>query len=243
MATVTAAILIIGNEILSGRTTDANLPHLAVKLNEAGVRLMEARVVADIEDEIVAAVQALSRKYDYLFTTGGIGPTHDDITASSIAKAFGRPFGRHAQAAAILEEFYGERVNEARMSMADMPEGVSLIDNPVSRAPGFLIENVYVMAGVPKIMAAMLDGILPDLKGGQKVHSLTVTAFKPESEMAATMAHIEKQFSSVEVGSYPFMQMGNPGTAIVLRGVDEDGLRQAAAALKSALVKLDARYE
>lgn len=243
MSTVSAALLIIGNEILSGRTVDANLPHLAVKLNEAGVRLAEARVVPDIEDEIVQAVRALAAKHDYVFTTGGIGPTHDDITAASIAKAFDRPFERNTEAAAILEAFYGDRVNEARMSMADMPQGARLIDNPVSRAPGFAIENVFVMAGVPKIMQAMLDNIVPELKGGATVHSRTVTVYKPESELAPTMAELENAHAGLEVGSYPFMQLGNPGTAVVLRHIDTDMLQQAQQTLLAILDGMNAAYE
>ena len=164
--TVTASLIIIGNEILSGRTTDANLPYLAKALGEIGIRLTEARVVSDDEVEIVGAVNACRSKYDYVFTTGGIGPTHDDITAACVAKAFGRSYGRNTEAEARLLAYYPpEKVNDARMSMADMPDGVTLIDNPVSIAPGFRIENVFVMAGVPKIMQAMLDNILPTLQG------------------------------------------------------------------------------
>ena len=242
-ATITAALLIIGNEILSGRTVDANLPHLAIKLNDAGIRLMESRVVPDIEAEIVHAVQALSGKYTYVFTTGGIGPTHDDITSAAIAKAFNRPFIRNQQAAEILSEFYGDRVNKARLSMADMPEGVSLIDNPVSRAPGFRIANVFVMAGVPKIMAAMLDNIIPTLKGGAKIHSHTVTVYKPESELAPVMARIEREYGGIEVGSYPFMQLGKPGTSVVLRCTDTDQLKIAAAAFESLMRNINAEFE
>ena len=167
---VTACLIIIGNEILSGRTIDANLPHIAKVLGQVGIRLAEARVVADDEAAIVDAVNTCRARHTYVFTTGGIGPTHDDITAACIAKAFGRPFGRNPEAERRLLAFYPpERVNEARMSMADMPEGVELIDNPVSVAPGFRIENVYVLAGVPKIMQAMLDLVLPKLEGGVKI--------------------------------------------------------------------------
>ena len=182
---VTACLIIIGNEILSGRTVDANLPHLAKALGEIGVRLAEARVVSDDEAEIVDAVNTCRAKHNYVFTTGGIGPTHDDITAAAIAKAFGRPFGRNAEAEKLLLAYYPpEKVNEARMSMADMPEGAVLIDNPVSIAPGFRIENVHVLAGVPKIMQAMLDNIIPTLKGGPIVISRSVTVFMPEGELA-----------------------------------------------------------
>jgi molybdenum cofactor synthesis domain-containing protein len=175
---VTACLIIIGNEILSGRTVDANLPHIAKVLGQVGIRLAEARVVADDEAAIVDAVNTCRARHTYVFTTGGIGPTHDDITAACIAKAFGRPFGRNAEAERRLLAFYPpERVNEARMSMADMPEGVELIDNPVSVAPGFRIENVFVLAGVPKIMQAMLDLVLPKLEGGVKVHARAATIY------------------------------------------------------------------
>ena len=173
---VTACLIIIGNEILSGRTIDANLPHVAKVLGQIGIRLTEARVVADDEAAIVDAVNTCRARHTYVFTTGGIGPTHDDITAACIAKAFGRPFGRNPEAERRLLAFYPpERVNEARMSMADMPEGVELIDNPVSVAPGFRIENVYVLAGVPKIMQAMLDLVLPKLEGGVKIQARAAT--------------------------------------------------------------------
>jgi len=241
--TVTAAMLIIGNEILSGRTVDANLPHLATRLNERGVQLAEARIVRDIEAEIVDAVKALSVRHDYLFTTGGIGPTHDDITAASIAKAFDWPFERHPEAARILEQFYGDRVNPARMSMADMPRGVTLIDNPVSRAPGFRIANVFVMAGVPKIMQAMLDGILPTLEGGTPVQSATVTVYRPESELAPLLQVIVDAIPTVDIGSYPFMRMDRPGSSIVFRSTDGAALARARRQLIDALRADGAAFE
>jgi molybdenum cofactor synthesis domain-containing protein len=173
---VTACLIIIGNEILSGRTVDANLPHVAKVLGQIGIRLAEARVVADDEAAIVDAVNACRARHTYVFTTGGIGPTHDDITAACIAKAFGRRLGRNPEDERRLLAFYPpERVNEARMSMADMPDGAELIDNPVSVAPGFRIENVFVLAGVPKIMQAMLDLVLPKLEGGVKIHARAAT--------------------------------------------------------------------
>ncbi|MGH6914997.1 MAG: competence/damage-inducible protein A, partial [Geminicoccales bacterium] len=173
---VTACLIIIGNEILSGRTVDANLPYVATALGSIGIRLAEARVVPDIEAEIADAVNACRGKHTYVFTTGGIGPTHDDITAASIAKAFGLPFGRNAEAERRLLAYYPpERVNPARMKMADAPEGAELIDNPVSVAPGFRVENVYVLPGVPKIMQAMLDSLLPKLEGGARVLSRAIT--------------------------------------------------------------------
>src|ERR687891_2389330 len=173
---VTACLIIIGNEILSGRTVDANLPYIANALGSIGVRLAEARIVPDIEAEIAGAVNACRKKHTYVFTTGGIGPTHDDITARSIARAFGLPFGRNAEAERRLLAYYPpERVNEARMKMADTPEGAELIDNPVSIAPGFTVENVHVLPGVPSILQAMLAGLKPRLRGGAVVHSRTLT--------------------------------------------------------------------
>ncbi|MCB1969690.1 MAG: competence/damage-inducible protein A [Geminicoccaceae bacterium] len=229
--TVTACLIIIGNEILSGRTVDANLPHIAKRLNEKGIRLTEARIVPDIEAEIVDAVNICRARHNYVLTTGGIGPTHDDITSACMAKAFGVPFGRNEEAARRLEAFYGDRVNPARMRMADMPEGVALIDNPVSTAPGFIIGNVIVMAGVPKIMQAMLENVLPIMQGGEPMLSRTIVAYRPESEMAPAMAGIERDFPGIEVGSYPFFRMERYGTSVVLRGTDGDRLARAAAHL------------
>ena len=229
---VTACLIIIGNEILSGRTVDANLPHLATKLGEMGIRLAEARVVSDDQGEIVDAVNACRAKYDYVFTTGGIGPTHDDITAAAIAKAFDRPYGRHPEAEARLLAYYPpEKVNEARMSMADMPEGAELIDNPVSIAPGFRVENVHVLAGVPKIMQAMLDNVLPTLKGGVVVLSRSVTIFMPEGELATHLGKLQDEHAELDIGSYPFFGSEGPGSTIVLRGTKQDAIDLAADAL------------
>ena len=240
--TVTACLIIIGNEILSGRTVDANLPFLAKKLGDIGIRLSEARVVADDEAEIIDAVNACRRKYDYVFTTGGIGPTHDDITSASIAKAFGRPFKRHAEAEARLLAYYPpEKVNEARMSMADMPEGVTLIDNPVSIAPGFRIENLFVMAGVPKIMQAMLDNVLPTLEGGVKLLSRSITIFLPEGELAVPLGDLQSRYSALELGSYPFFGKLGPGSTIVIRGDDQNAIDKAAAELLALAQLKEAR--
>lgn len=218
---VTAALLIIGNEILSGRTVDANLPYLATFLGQIGIRMVEVRVVPDIEAEIVDAVNALRAKVDYVFTTGGIGPTHDDITAASIAKAFGRKLIRHPEAERRLIAFYPpERRTEARMKMAETPEGAELIDNPVSVAPGFIVENVHVMAGVPKIMQAMLDTLKPRLKGGALVRSRTLVVFRGEGDMAQALAAIQGRYPQIDIGSYPFFRMDKPGTSIVFRGDD-----------------------
>ena len=186
---VTACVLVIGNEILSGRTQDKNINYLAKGLNEIGVRLREVRVIPDVAEVIVATVRECKAAFDYVFTTGGIGPTHDDITAAAVAKALGREFGRNAEAEAVLRGHYRpEEITEARLSMADMPEGAELIDNPVSRAPGFRIENVFVLPGVPRIMQAMFDGLRHGLAGGQPVRSVTIAAYLPEGLMARPAA-------------------------------------------------------
>ncbi|WP_334129143.1 competence/damage-inducible protein A [Sneathiella sp.] len=231
---VTAAILVIGDEILSGRTQDKNMAWLAVRLNELGVQLREARVVPDIEAEIVAGVNALRARYDYVFTTGGIGPTHDDITADSIAAAFGVGIDYHPEAMAILTRHYeisGIEFNEARKRMARIPLGATLINNPVSKAPGFNIENVYVMAGVPTIMQAMFEEIAPDLKGGAKMLSRTIGAGLPEGRVAAKLGELQARYPTVSMGSYPYFKEGSVGTNLVLRSVDREALDAAFEAL------------
>ncbi len=227
-ARVTAALIIIGNEILSGRTVDANLPFLAKTLNGWGIQLLEGRIVPDLEVEIVDAVNTCRRKHRYVFTTGGIGPTHDDITAACIATAFGRPMERNGEAERRLLAYYPpEKVNEARMKMADMPAGVALIDNPVSVAPGFIIENVYVLPGVPKIMQAMLEGLKGHLEGGITYHSRTLVCFTPEGELAEPLSGLQARFSDLEIGSYPFFRTGRAGCSIVFRGPDAQRLEVA----------------
>jgi len=242
-APVTACLIIIGNEILSGRTVDANLPYIAQRLGAIGIRLAEVRIVADDEAAIVEALDACRARYRYVFTTGGIGPTHDDITAASVAKAFGRRYGRHPEAERRLLAYYPpERVNAARMKMADMPEGAELIDNPVSVAPGFRVENVYVLPGVPKIMQAMLDGLLPTLQGGAKVLSRAITVYAPEGDVAnAGLGDLQARFPAVEIGSYPFFRPEGPGTTIVFRGTDQSQIDQAAAALLGLAAEIGAQ--
>jgi len=221
----TAAVLIIGNEILSGRTEDANLNWIANRLTQRGIRLAEARVVPDIEDEIVAAVQALSARYTYLFTTGGIGPTHDDITAQSIAKAFDRPLVINPEARERLEQHYGAgKVSPARLLMARAPEGAVLVDNPVSAAPGFRIENVYVMAGVPAIMRAMIDHVVPMLAGGPVVLSRSVACEIGESVLADPLGAIQAAHPEVDIGSYPWFRNSRFGVSLVARGTDPAAL-------------------
>lgn len=218
---VTAALVIIGNEVLSGRTQDANLQYIALGLNDVGVRLKEVRVVADDEAAIIKAVNELRAANTYVFTTGGIGPTHDDITAECIAKAFGVALRRDPRAVErLLLQIKPENLNEARLRMANIPEGADLIDNPVSHAPGFKIGNVHVMAGVPKIMQAMFDGIRGTLKGGAKMVSQSVTIHMGEGTIADGLRRIQSERPEVEIGSYPFNRDGQFGTVIVTRGTD-----------------------
>ncbi len=222
--TISACLIIIGNEILSGRTQDANLAYLAKWLNEeTGVQMLETRIIPDIEATIVDTVNECRPKFDYVFTTGGIGPTHDDITASSIAKAFGVPHELHPEAHELLKEYYGdEGVSSARARMAFTPRGAALIDNPISKAPGFQMENVYVMAGIPQIMQVMLDSLKHRITGGKPVRSRSVICHLPESRIAGTLTDLDQRHDNVDIGSYPFYSAGKGGTAVVVRSTDED---------------------
>jgi len=219
---VTACLLIIGNEILSGRTQDANLAVIAKGLNEVGVRLREVRVIPDVAETIIAAVNETRANFDYVFTTGGIGPTHDDITSECIARAFGVRWTLNEEARRRLAAGYANPadLNEARLRMAHIPEGAALIDNPVSRAPGFRIGNVFVMAGVPRIMQAMFDGIKHDLAGGAPVLSRTVTSGLPEGVLAEGLGELQERYPDFDIGSYPYYRRGGYGTSLVARGTD-----------------------
>jgi molybdenum cofactor synthesis domain-containing protein len=234
---VTAAILVIGDEILSGRTKDKNIGYIAEYLTNIGIDLREVRVVPDVEDEIVAALNALRHRYTHVFTTGGIGPTHDDITADSVAKAFGVPIDVDERAVKLLLERIAKAdLNEARLRMARIPEGADLIQNSVSKAPGFSIGNVHVMAGVPTIMQAMLDDVAPRLKTGTKMLSRSFPARAKEGDVAAPLKTLQEQFPDVSMGSYPTFEEGvGPTTTLVLRARDEARLDQAEAAVKSML--------
>jgi molybdenum cofactor synthesis domain-containing protein len=238
---VTAAILVIGNEILSGRTKDANLHYLATGLTEIGIRLLEARVVPDIEARIVDAVNALRIAYDYVFTTGGIGPTHDDITSGSVAKAFGVKLIKHPKAVELLTQHYGEAdLTAARLRMAHVPEGASLIENPVSTAPGFRIGNVYVLAGVPAICRAMFDGLKGGLSRGDPVHSKTVSAHVGEGVIAHDLGQLQLRYPILDIGSYPFFRGGKFGASFVIRGTDDEVIDRAAAELRTIIRNLGA---
>lgn len=236
----TAALLIIGNEILSGRTEDANAPWLARRLGARGIRLHEIRMVRDEEGAIIGAVNELRRKYAHVFTTGGIGPTHDDITAECMAKAFGLPLGIDPEARERLASYYktkGEDITDARLRMARIPGGAMLIDNPVSGAPGFTVENVHVMAGVPRIMQAMFESMADTLPGGPPLLSRTVTAALRESQVAEGLEAIQKEFPDIEIGSYPQMKDGIPEVSLVLTGADAGRLELAEKRV-TALVKI-----
>jgi molybdopterin-biosynthesis enzyme MoeA-like protein len=245
MPNPTAAMLIIGDEILSGRTRDANLPHLAKELAAKGIDLREARVVPDVESEIVAALGALRGRFDHVFTSGGIGPTHDDITADSVAAAFGVPIGVREDARAVLATHYADperELNAARLRMARIPEGATLIDNPVSKAPGFSIGNVHVMAGVPEIFRAMLAGLLRTLTGGRPLVDATLTIDLPEGRIAGPLADLARAHPAVSIGSYPFNREGQLGCSIVLRAEDAAALATARAALEARLAEMGARW-
>jgi molybdenum cofactor synthesis domain-containing protein len=235
---VTAAMIVIGDEILSGRTKDRNIGHLAEVMTAIGVDLREVRIVADDKAAIVEAVNALRARHDYVFTTGGIGPTHDDITSDAVAKAFGVPCEYDARAYAMLEADYAKRglpFTEARKRMARMPRGAAHIDNPVSLAPGFQMENVFVMAGVPSIFQAMLDNVLPKLRTGAKLQSVTISCPFGEGTIGGPLAHIQKEHPETIIGSYPKYQDGRFWTELVVRAREPEKLAAAEAAVRAML--------
>jgi len=233
----TAALVVIGDEILSGRTQDRNVAQLASWLNVQGIRLAEVRVVGDVEHAIVEAVTQLGARNDYLFTTGGIGPTHDDITVDAIAKALGVGVEHHPEALAILERYYATRggMTEARARMARVPAGATLIENRISGAPGIRIGNWFVMAGVPHITAGMLDTLTGTLEGGHPVVSLTVGCWVAESEVADLLRTTERAHDGVAIGSYPFFREGRVGANFVVRSPDPEAVAACLAALTAAL--------
>lgn len=234
----TAALVVIGDEILSGRTQDKNVAQIATWLNVQGIRLAEVRVVPDVTTAIVEAVNALRARNDYLFTTGGIGPTHDDITVDAIAEALGVPVTFHPRAVAVLERYYETRggLTEVRKRMARVPEGADLIENRMSGAPGIRIGNIFVMAGVPHITAGMLDALTGTLEGGLPVLSRTIGCWVAESEVAATLAAVERAHDGVAIGSYPFFREGRTGANFVVRSTDQ-------AVLDACVADLTARLE
>ena len=234
-----AALIIIGNEILSGRTKDKNLAYLAEWLNEIGIQLYEVRVIRDDEKEIIDCVNLLRKKYDYVFTTGGIGPTHDDITTESIAKAFSVELETNPEALKILQSYYKEgELNEARLKMTLLPKGAELVENPVTKAPGFKMENVFVMAGIPSIMQGMLEGAKAFLKIGNKMTSKSIDVFMPESYVAEELSKMQDNYPEVEIGSYPFNKEGQFGTSLVMRSTNLDTLERCASDVAEMVKKL-----
>jgi molybdenum cofactor synthesis domain-containing protein len=235
---VTAALLVIGDEILSGRTKDKNIGHIADHLTAIGIQLKEVRIVPDVEHEIVGAVNTLRTKYTYLFTTGGIGPTHDDITADAVAKAFGVGIDVDERALTPMKAYYAQRgveLTPARLRMARLPFGSELVENSVSIAPGFKLDNVIVMAGVPNIMHVMLEAATKFLKTGKKMLSVGIDLHRPEGEIAAMFEEHQKRYPDVPMGSYPFVRDGKPGTQLVLRSTDAALLAKAESELKMQL--------
>ena len=232
----TAAVLIIGNEILSGRTQDVNINFLARGLGEIGVRLTEVRVIPDSEATIIATVNEVRARFDYVFTTGGIGPTHDDITSECVAKAFGVPWELHPEARAILLDHYGDQnLTEARLRMATTPRGATLIENPVSKAPGFQVGNVFVLAGVPRIMQSMFDSLKHSLTGGAPLRSRAIVSSLGEGMLAKQFKALQDSYPDVEMGSYPFFRNGRAGTSLVLRATDEPTLDRAATEVRAMI--------
>lgn len=241
---VTAAVLVIGDEILSGRTKDKNIGTIADHLTAIGIRLREVRVVADEEADIIAALDALRGRYDYVFTTGGIGPTHDDITADAVAKAFGVSIDVDPRARAMLRERHSEAdLTPARLRMARIPAGAELVDNPVSRAPGFFIGNVIVMAGVPRIMEAMLASVTPRLRTGAKMMSISLHVDAPEGTIAPHLSAAQDDNRDVQMGSYPYFENGRPGVYLVVRATDPERLEAAAEALEARLTAAKLPHE
>ena len=236
----TAGLAVIGDEILSGRTQDKNIAQVATWLNAQGIRLAEVRVVPDVEQRIIEALDALRKAYDYCFTTGGIGPTHDDITVDAVAKALGVAVVVHPQARAILEGYYADKggLNEGRLRMARVPDGAELIENKMSGAPGIRLGNLFLMAGVPHITAGMLDALSGTLEGGRPLVSVTVGAFAPESEVADILRLAEQSAEGISIGSYPFFKQGRVGSNFVVRSEDEGRARAVADELAGKLAEV-----
>lgn len=236
---VTACVVVIGNEVLSGRTRDANTQMLGQGLGEVGVRLCEVRIIPDDVTLIAGVVNEVRARYDYVFTTGGIGPTHDDMTAEAICLAFGTALERNPEAVRRLESHYGSGdLNAARLKMADIPRGAALIDNPVSQAPGFRLGNVFVLAGVPRIAQAMFDTIKHSLSGGAPVVSRALSAWLREGDLAESLAAVQAAHPAVDLGSYPFLRDGRLGVSVVARGSDPAAVETASAAVGAAMAAL-----
>jgi molybdenum cofactor synthesis domain-containing protein len=239
-----ACLIIIGNEVLSGRTQDLNLAFLGKRLNKIGIRIAEARVIADDSETIINTLNECRAKYDHVFTTGGIGPTHDDITSAAVAKAFDLPLIRHPRAVALLRQHYAnpEDLNEQRLKMCEVPRGAILVDNPISKAPGYQIGNVFVLAGVPRIMQAMYEALKERLTPGEPMNSRTIVAFMGEGSLAKGLGDVQDTHSEIEIGSYPFIRDGKLGTALVLRGANQKALNGATEAVIDLVSGFDIEY-
>lgn len=236
--TQTAAILIIGNEILSGRTQDANIQYLAKHLGDVGIRLDQARVIPDDVEVIVSNVRELAATHTYLFTTGGIGFTHDDRTAFAMGQALGVEMEENPTALRLLQDYYGDALNEARRRMALMPVGVTLIDNPISKAPAFQIQNVFVLAGVPSVMQGMFDSVIGRLVGGATILFSAVSCGLPEGMIADELALVQDRHPEVDIGSYPYFKLGVLGVSLVMRGTDTDSIAYATQDVKEMIKEL-----
>ena len=231
---VSAAIVIIGNEILSGRTQDINVSFLAKWLNDLGVSVGEVRIVEDKEETIINCIKEIKNNFKYIFTTGGIGPTHDDITSKAIAKAFNLSCGYHEEAYEILEKYYETgQFNEGRKKMAKIPDQATLIYNPLSGAPGFIVENVFCLPGVPSILKAMVEGLKNKIIGGKKILSKTISVSTVESEIAKPLGDIQNKFKNIEIGSYPFFRLGKVGVSIVMRSTELEQIKDCAKQIQS----------
>ena len=239
---ITACLIIIGNEILSGRTQDANLAIVGKKCDALGIRLTETRVIPDDEANIIATVNACRADFTYVFTTGGIGPTHDDITAAAIASTFDVELERNSEAVAVMDRYYEPgRLTNARLKMADIPAGARLIDNPVSGAPGFQLENVFVLPGVPAIMDAMFEGLVDRLVGGDPILTENVTTNLVENVIANDLGALQERYPDVSMGSYPYFKKGKLGVNLVLRTTDAARMEAAANELKTAIIRLNGK--
>lgn len=240
MTTPTAGVILIGNELLSGRTQDLNLAHIAKNLGLRGIPVVECRVIPDDEATIIETVNHFRQKYTFVFTTGGIGPTHDDITTACIAKAFGVSIYRNQDVVEKFKTHYGDRATAATYRMCDFPEGAVLIENAATIAPGFSLGNVYVMAGIPRIMQAMLEVILPTLPQGEPIHEVSFTAHTTEGKISAGFEQLQNQYPQLALGSYPQMIDGKPAVSLVARGLDKDALHGAAKGISALLTQVEA---
>ena len=238
----TACVLIIGDEILSGRTQDINLAYIGKRCDQLGIRLKETRVIPDVEATIITTVNECRAKFTYLFTTGGIGPTHDDITSASIAKAFGLKLIRHPGAVEAMDKYYeAGKLNEARLKMADVPETAELINNPISGAPGFQLENIFVLPGVPLIMQAMFEGIVDRLTGGAPMLTTNIATNLTEGTIASALDELQTRYEDISIGSYPYFKKGKLGVNVVSRGTDKERLNELAEELKKMVLDLDGK--